>query len=114
MTELADRVNRWEHLFNAAAETSFMFLLDAEGVYLKVQTPDESRMWTDVESYIGKQLEDVLPPELAEVRRMFFDLAVRTRTKQTHAYPHPITKGRHMRFIINPLIVDGKVTEVLM
>jgi len=115
-TALHDRAQRWEQLFNSISDTSFLFLLSAQGIYLKVKAPDKSRLWMMEDDHLGKSLEEVLPPDLAIDRRYFFDKAVRTRKPQTYGYPHPTTIGRYMACLLTPMSEepDGEISEVLM
>lgn len=115
--DLKLRAARWRQVLSAQPRSYFVFLLTREGRYLELRVPNSKRLWKSREAHLGKTLEQVLPPELAEPRRFYFDRAVETGFPQVFAYPHPYKgKDKYFECEITPLPseVDGEIREVLM
>jgi PAS domain S-box-containing protein len=68
----------------------WMFLVSNEGVFLDCHVKDRAYLLAQPESFIGRNLLDVLPPRLAHDLRALFDRVVRTDEPGTLEYEVPI------------------------
>lgn len=70
-----------------------MFLQNREGVYLDYHTQNPHVLYVPPEQFIGKQLRDVLPPELAAQFYECFERALATGETQVQEYSLPMPDG---------------------
>jgi PAS domain S-box-containing protein len=63
-----------------------MFLLDKEGVYLDYHAKDERQLLVPPEKFVGHNIRDVLPPELAEALAPCFARALQSGETQVLEY----------------------------
>ena len=67
-----------------------MFLLDKEGVYLDYHAKDDRELLLPPENFLGRNIRDVLPPDLAEALAPCFDRALQSGETQVLEYTLPI------------------------
>jgi PAS domain S-box-containing protein len=63
-----------------------MFLLSADGVYLDYHAKNPDDLLVPPEAFLGKNIRDIFPPELAEGFRLSFERALDSKEPQTHEY----------------------------
>ena len=63
-----------------------LFIQDTDGVYLDYHAPDRSRLLTGPENFIGRNMRDVLPHELAEQLIPCFEKLIETDRLQSLEY----------------------------
>jgi PAS domain S-box-containing protein len=74
-----------------------IFLLSPEGVYLECHCPETIDLYVPPEQFIGRTMEDVLPPETAKTFRALFQRAADTGEVVEHEYVLPIA-GQERQF----------------
>jgi PAS domain S-box-containing protein len=74
------------------------FILDAEGRYIEVSTPDHPGLAGRWEDAAGQPFEAVVPPTLARLGRQAIDEARRTGTLQTLSYTLTTADGEYRHF----------------
>jgi len=87
-----------------------IFLLDQSGNYLNAYVPNEDSIQVASEKYNGKNISDVLPPELAHKFLGLFQKAFETSDVQFLEYP--LVKERNIHFFEARIIANGK-NEIL-
>ena len=64
-----------------------MFMLNQEGVFLDYHAADGSALLQEPEYFLGRRMQEVLPPELCERFSVAFELTARTGHPQLMEYP---------------------------
>ena len=72
-----------------------MFLQTRDGVYLDYHASDEEQLLLPPEQYLGKNMSEVLPPELAKKFSQYFERAVETGETQIVEYALTIQGIEH-------------------
>jgi PAS domain S-box-containing protein len=67
----------------------WIFVLSADGVFLDFHARDPERLASSPESFLGKHVKDVLPPEVADSLLACFDQAMRSDETATFEYSMP-------------------------
>jgi rsbT co-antagonist protein RsbR len=67
-----------------------MFLQNREGTYLDYHAADPRQLLSPPETFLGKNMREVLPPELAESLISCFERAERTEEPQVLEYSLPV------------------------
>lgn len=69
-----------------------MFLISEDGAFLDFRA-DESGLYVPPKDFIGKKIQDVLPPYLAKQSMYFMEQAKKTGELQVYEYQLPMAKG---------------------
>ncbi len=63
-----------------------IFVVDPEGVYIDYHCPDTVDLYVPPERFMGRKMEDVIPPETARTFRALFERAAATGEVVEHEY----------------------------
>ena len=80
------RESEEQHRAILNAIPDLMFLQDKNGVFLDYHAKDPNRLLVLPEQFLGKKMEDVLPPDLAAAFYHCFESALETGETQVHEY----------------------------
>jgi PAS domain S-box-containing protein len=69
-----------------------MFLISEDGTFLDFRA-DESELYVPPEKFIGKKIQDVMPPDLAQQSIHFVEQVKKTGELQVFEYQLPMAKG---------------------
>ncbi len=105
-TEEALRQSEERYRAFLKAVPDLMFLQTKEGVYLDYHVKDQSQLLVPPESFLGKNMRDVLPPELAEELASCFERAVRRGGTQVCEYTL-LVGGRRRSYEARIVNCDG-------
>jgi len=83
-----------------------MFLQSREGTYLDYHAPDPRQLLVPPAAFLGKNMREVLPPELAESLIGCFDVAEQTKEPQILEYSLPI-QGEERWYEARIVLSDG-------
>ncbi len=72
-----------------------IFLQTADGVYLDCHAPDPKKLLLAPEEFVGRNMCDVLPPDLAEIFVDLFRLAMEEKTPQIVEYKLFLDNAEH-------------------
>ncbi|MBI5963286.1 MAG: PAS domain S-box protein [Chloroflexi bacterium] len=72
-----------------------MFVLDDEGVFLDYRVSREQLLYSPPESFLGKNMRDVMPPMMVEAYNAKLDQAVQSGESQLFEYGLDHADGRH-------------------
>ncbi len=78
------------------ASPDLLFLMDEDGRYLEVISPEERLLYAPVDQVVGKRLSEVLPPEEAERFMRFIQHTLEAGTPQMIEYELGTLGGRHV------------------
>lgn len=70
-----------------------IIVLDKNGTYIDYYTMDTSDLFKKPEIFLGKNLIDILPKDVAEKYKKFSSIAINTRTVQVLEYSLPMPNG---------------------
>lgn len=99
------------------ASPDLLMVMDEDGRYREVVTPDEGLLYAPVGATIGKSLEEVLPPSKAALFRALLERTLKERTPQKIEYELETLGGSHIfegRSQALDIRVDGKRAVVLV
>ena len=98
-------------LLNAIPD--MMFVQNAEGVYIDYHTPNTEDLYAPPEAFIGKQISDILPAEIALDFVEIFNKAI--KTKQMQFYEYSLSFGNGIRYFESRIIAykDSKVLSIV-
>ncbi len=82
--EAEESRSKTEALLNAIPD--LMFIQDIDGVYLDYHAPKSMMLYAPPEVFLGKNMKEVLPPEIVSEFKKVFDNAIRTRNLQKYEY----------------------------
>ncbi|MBV2163189.1 MAG: EAL domain-containing protein [Comamonas sp.] len=114
-TALASNIARISAITHSIPDV--IVLLDEDGRYLEVLTPDESRLVAPVAQLLGRHLSDALPPETAAPLLHAVQESLRTNTAQMLDYKIQAPSGlRHFEGRCQPLnaLVQGRPAVVFI
>jgi PAS domain S-box-containing protein len=95
-----------------AAIPDFMFRVDRAGRYLDYHAPDPSRLLVPPERFMGRTVEEVLPPNLARQCREGLERLFQTGEAQWYEYESRREDGREVWWEVR--MVLGKPEEALL
>jgi diguanylate cyclase (GGDEF)-like protein/PAS domain S-box-containing protein len=73
----------------------FIFVLNHEGVYLDYHAPKGQLLYAPPESFLGKNIRDVLPPQIVESYASILAQAIRSGESQLFEYALDMPDGQH-------------------
>src|SRR4029078_7737338 len=89
-----------------------MFLQTADGVYLDYHAANRESLYLSPEKFLGKNMRDTLPPELAEKFAHYFKRAIETGETQIVEYTLTLPAGE--RWYESRLVeTDGNILSVV-
>lgn len=71
-----------------------MFLQDKDGVYIDYHAPKDSILYVPSDTFIGKNMKEILPKEIASEFYEIFENALKTRTVQNYEYALMLPNGK--------------------
>jgi PAS domain S-box-containing protein len=80
------------------AMPDLMFLMTKDGVYLDYHAKDPSQLYFTPDGFIGKNIRDVLSPDVAEVFHRSVKTAMMSREPATHEYSLTMSDGSKGHF----------------
>ena len=90
-----------------------VFYIHLDGTYLGVHTQNEDMLLTEPKNFIGKKINDVLPPDLAEVSMKTVEQAISTMQPVVYTYSLSIAgKDRNYENRVLP-VNDHEVISVI-
>jgi len=109
-----ETVHRTEEKSRALLEAipDLMFLQTADGVYLDYHAANRESLYLSPEKFLGKNMRDTLPPELAEKFAHYFKRAIETGETQIVEYTLTLPAGE--RWYESRLVeTDGNILSVV-
>jgi PAS domain S-box-containing protein len=96
-----------------AAVPDLLFRLDKNGTFLAYHTGNPDTLLIQPEEFIGKELENVLPPHIASMAKGALNLAIETQKTQTLDYDLSISG--EVRYFENRIlgISDGEALSII-
>ena len=95
-----------------AAIPDLMFLQTADGVYLDFHATNKESLYLSPEKFLGKNMRDTLPPELAEKFVHYFKRAI--ETAETQIVEFTLTMPNGERWYESRLVeTDGNILSVV-
>ena len=92
-----------------SAIPDLMFLISREGVFLDWSGPQES-LFMPPEEFLGKNIKDIMPKEIANQTLHFINKALRTKEVQIYEYELPI--GEKRCYFESRLVISGKSNAI--
>ncbi len=111
--ERALRRSQARHAAVVDAIPDMLFRVSREGVYLDFKPSRESEPLLPPEEFVGRHLDEVLPPEVAEQSRRSIEAAFETRETQDFEYELP-GAGGGMQSWEARIVVSGEDEVIVM
>jgi PAS domain S-box-containing protein len=109
-TALRESENNMAAMINASPESAF--LIDIQGTIIKCNTVSAERLGLRAEDVVGRSIFDIIPPEIAAVRRRFVDQVVQSGVS-VHFEDERL--GRHFSHYLYPVTDHrGKVYRLVV
>jgi PAS domain S-box-containing protein len=89
-----------------------MFLQTADGVYLDYHTTNKETLYVPAEQYLGKNMNEILPPPLAEKFAYYFKRAIETGETQIVEYTLAVPQGERW-FEARLVETEGNILSVV-
>ncbi|MFL6254185.1 MAG: ABC transporter substrate binding protein [Pyrinomonadaceae bacterium] len=105
LAEVAQRQSEERNLATLRAIPDLMFLQTRDGVYLDYHARDVKDLFLPPEQFIGKNIRDVLPPELAEMLLERFSLV--EETGDPHVVEYDLNIGGEQRWYEARIVRSG-------
>src|ERR1044072_6218343 len=109
LAEDARRQSEERNLATLRAIPDLMFLQTRDGVYLDYHARDTEALYLPPEAFVGKNMRDVMPPELAEMFLERFSLVDESDDPQVVEYD--LNLGGEQRFSLVDESDDPQVVE---
>ncbi len=109
--EEAMRISEEKNYALLDAIPDMIFVLNREGVYLDYHAPDEHLLYVPPESFLGKNIRDVMPPQTAQSYFSILDQAIQSGESQLFEYALDIA-GRRMYFEAKIAVYNGNTLIV--
>jgi len=106
--ELKDSLERNKAIVSAMPD--ILFSIDQNGCFTNCQVSDSNFMLAPIGGIVGKSIQDILPPEMAEQGKEMISLAIQTGKLQVFEYFLEVSNSRKW---FELRIVNSSSTEVL-
>ncbi len=75
------------------AMPDMLFIQDSDGIYIDYHAPQSTKLYAPPEVFLGKRIDDVLPPEFVKEFKLRFEKTIQTQMMQIYEYSLPMPNG---------------------